>query len=70
MPVMKIGKMGMAVREGGVTVRMCVRFGTFAAEVRMLVVLIVDVAMGVFQRLMQVFVPVALGQYHPGCHQH
>lgn len=71
MPVMQVGKMRMLVPQSPMTMRVGVRFAASPGEiVQMAMVLVVTVRMRVFDRLVLVFVLMALGQMQPDAHRH
>jgi hypothetical protein len=55
-PVMQVGEMGVAVTDRLVAMRMRMRLRAFVALVHMLVVLVMDVAVVVLHRLVDVLV--------------
>jgi hypothetical protein len=71
MPVMDVGVMRVGMFQPRVSVAMGVRFARrIAWRVLVLVVLVVVVAMFVFQRLMDVLVFVSLGDVQPDADEH
>ena len=71
MPVMHIGEMRMAVRDGRMPVRMRMWLHAVPREVVcMAMVFVMHMPMGVIQRLMRVQVFVPLGQVQPDAHAH
>ena len=73
MAVMDVGKEGMLVRQDRMPVLMAVRLGALPVDVVLVLVLVmhvVNVWMGVFERLMRVFMLVPLGQMQPDPNPH
>lgn len=73
MAVMDVGKVGMLVRQDRMPVLMAVRLGALPVDVVLVLVLVmhvVNVWMGVFERLMRVFMLVPLGQMQPDPNPH
>jgi selenophosphate synthetase-related protein len=70
-PMMRIRRVGMRVRNGTVPVNVGVGLvGWVRRYVGMVVVFVVNMRMRVLDGLMQMFVLVPLAQVHPGSHCH
>jgi len=68
--MVQVRHVGVSVPHGLVHVLVGVGLGTFVAAVRVLVVLVVDVAVTVGHVLVSVLMRMPLRQYQPGCGEH